>query len=324
MYDRALHMFPAGNFSVSRTGASPAGRGGNILQSTAQWKRRFLISMATLLIALLAVVSATFAWYIYNSSAHTTRVKMAAGTSTKLQIASSYDGEYSSSTVMEAFTGKLNPVSTNRILLGFRKVAGFTNGTENQPLLVANLFKSAETADYYKTSLFLRTNGAPVKVYLSDVGYDDDSDANPISTAIRLGLVVHQPGRDGAEDKEYIFAINPDHNINAPSYNTYTGKDGYVLDLTSSDTEAVVEFEPYTADQYCKYDKNTGETELKAGSLPLFTLSGSTDASGQYTGYGESVQVDVYIWLEGCDQDCTNDLVGATLKVLSLSFAGIS
>ena len=294
------------------------------MQSTTQWKRRFMISLATLVIALLAVVSATFAWYIYNSSAHTTRVKMAAGTSTKLQIASSYDGTYASSTVMEAFTGKLNPVSTNSILLGFRKVAGFTNGSENRTNLVANLFKPAETADYYMTSLFLRTNGAPVKVYLADIGYEDDSEINPISTAIRLGLVVHQPGKDAAVDKEYIFAINPDHNIQKPDYNTYEGRDGYVLDLTSSNTEAVVPFEPYTADHFCSYDKNTGETELKANSLPLFTIEGNSDASDQNSGYGEPVQVDVYIWLEGCDQDCTNALVGATLKVLSLSFAGIS
>ena len=277
-----------------------------------------------LLIALFAVSAATFAWYVFNSSAHTTRVKMAAGTSTKLQISTQYDGEYSSSTVMEAFTGRLNPVSTNRIQLGFRKVAGFTNGSENRTNLVANLFKPAETADYYKTSLFLRTNGAPIKVYVSDVGFEDDSEINPISTAIRMGLVVHKPGQDTEAEQEYIFAINTEKNIQKPSYNTYTGQDGYVLDMTSSNTEAVVPFTPYTTANFCQYDSTTGETELKSDSLPLFTLSGQKDDSGeQYTGYGESVQVDVYIWLEGCDQDCTTDLLGATLKVLSLSFAGI-
>lgn len=284
-----------------------------------------MTALVTLLIALVAAVSATTAWYVYHSTAHTTRVKMAAGTSTKLQIASEYDGEYSSSTVMEAFTGSLNPVSTNSIRLGFRKVAGFTNGSENRTNLVANLFKPAESADYYKTSLYLRTNGAPVDVYLADIGYEDADELNPISTAIRMGLVVHEPGEDGEAVKEYIFAINPDHNIQKPNYNTYTGKDGYVLDLGSSDTEAVTAFEPYTQDNFCKYDKNTGEAALNEDSVKLLTLSGKPDAAtGQYTGYGEAVRVDVYIWLEGCDEDCTNDLLGATLKVLSLSFAGIS
>lgn len=295
------------------------------MQSAKQWKRRFTFSLIALLIALLAVTAATFAWYVYNSNAHTTRVKMAAGTSTKLQISSTYEGTYGSSAVMEEFTGTLNPVSTNSILLGFRKVAGFTNGSENRTNLVANLFKPAETTDYYMTSLYLRTNGAPVDVYLADIGYDDDSEINPISTAIRMGLVVHKPGKDAEIDKEFIFAINTNDNIQNPDYNTYTGTDGYVLDLSSSNTEAVVPFEPYTEDNFCKYDKNTGETELKANSVPLFSLSGNVDAaSGQYHGYGEAVQVDVYIWLEGCDKDCTNDLLGATLKVLALSFAGVS
>lgn len=294
------------------------------MHSTTKWKWRFLTALVTLLIALLAAVCATFAWYVYNSNAHTTRVKMAAGASTKLQIASAYDGEYSSTTVMEAFTGKLNPVSTNSPLLGFRKVAGFTNGSENRPNLVANLFKPAETSDYYKTSLFLRTNGEPVKVYLYDIGFEDDSQANPISTAIRVGLAVHAPGRDTPVEQEYIFAINKAQNVESPNYNTYTGREGFVLDLSSPDTEAVVAFAPYTSDNFCAYDSNTGETALTAQSLPLFSLTGSADAAtGQYTDYGESVQVDVYIWLEGCDQDCTDALMGATLRLLTLGFAGI-
>ena len=295
------------------------------MHTAAQWKRRFLVSVIMLLIALLAVTSATFAWYIYNSTAHTTRVKMAAGVSTRLQIASAYDGEYSSSTVMDSFTGRLNPVSTNNIQLGFRKVESFAEASPGSTDLVARLFKPAEESDYYKTSLFVRTNGEPMNVYLAEIGYDDDSDLNPISTAIRLGLVVHQPGRDAPVAGEYIFAVNRQENINNPNYNTYTGHEGYVLDLTSSNTDAVVAFEPYNEDNFCSYDSTTGETQLTAQSLPLFSISGSVDAeSGLYTGYGEPVQVDVYIWLEGCDQDCTTDLLGATLRVLSLSFSGVS
>ena len=38
---------------------------------------------------------------------------------------------------------------------------------------------------------------------------------------------------------------------------------------------------------------------------------------------GRSVEVEVYIWLEGCDEDCTGNLSGTTLQNLALSFAGI-
>ena len=82
-------------------------------------KRSFASALVTLLIASFAMVSATFAWYIYNTSIHTTNVHMAAGSSISLQISNSYDGKYGYATVMDAFTGGLNPVSTDRISGGF-------------------------------------------------------------------------------------------------------------------------------------------------------------------------------------------------------------
>ena len=42
-------------------------------------KRKFTGALLALLITFLAVASATYAWYIYNTSQHTTNVRMAAG-----------------------------------------------------------------------------------------------------------------------------------------------------------------------------------------------------------------------------------------------------
>ena len=197
-------------------------------------KRRFAAAVTALCIALLAVATATFAWYIYNTDAHTTNVHMAAGTSVSLQISNTYEEGYSSSAILDAFVGTLNPVSTDKISGGFQKVFGFTNGTENQPSLVASLFGPGENSDYYRTSLFVRTNGDPLNVYVSKIGYEDSDDDNPISTAIRIGLVVHEPGKNKPVTGEYIFAINEKDNPQA-QYNTATGEEGYVLDSTKTD-----------------------------------------------------------------------------------------
>lgn len=273
--------------------------------------------MIALLIALLAVLTATFAWYIYNTGAHTTKVHMAAGASTSLQISNTYDGNYGSAAVLESFVGTLNPVSTNKISGGFQKVFGFTNGKENQPNLVASLFGPGESSDFYKTSLFIRTNGDPVNVYLANIGYEDSDKKNPISTAIRVGLVPHQPGKNQSADGEYIFAINGKDNPQA-EYNTATGKEGYVLDCTKKDG-TTVPFTPYTDSNFCNYDQDSGAVSMKADSIPLFSVQ-----SGQNGKYGTPVQVDVYIWLEGCDKDCTNNLCSMTLRNLALSFAGLA
>jgi hypothetical protein len=280
-------------------------------------KRRFATAIGALAIALVAALAATFAWYIYNTDAHTTNVHMAAGASASLKISNKYNGTYGSAAILDAFVGTLNPVSTNRISGGFQKVYGFTNGKENQSRLVANLFGSGEASDYYQTTLYLKTNGEKLQVYLADIGYEDSDKNNPISTAIRVGIVPDTSGSKESVEGEYIFAINTAKNPQG-EYNTATGKEGYVLDSSKTDG-TTVKFTPYTSNNYCNYDKNQGTVSLKSDSVPLCTIAG--DGSG---GYGEAVKLDVYIWLEGCDRDCTNNLCNTTLKSLSLSFAGLS
>lgn len=285
------------------------------ISSRKKLRNRLTTGVFALLIALIAVVSATYAWYIYNTSRHTTKVRMAAGAGVNLQISNSYSGTYGSAAVLDSFSGRLNPVSTNRISGGFQKVLGFTNGTENQSNLVASLFGKGDYSDYYKTSLFLRTNGNSTDIYIADIGFEDSDEKNPISSAIRAGFVVHRTGRDQPAQGEYIFAISNKKNPEA-DYNTARGKEGDVLDCTKTDGTTVT-FTPYTSDAYCVYDKNTGEVALKENSLKLCTVSGQNES------VGEPVQIDVYIWLEGCDEDCTGNLSSQTLKNLSVSFAGV-
>lgn len=276
--------------------------------SSAHLKRRFATAVLALLLALAVATAATFAWYIYNTSAHTTRVHMAAGTSVALSISSTgAPDSYSSSAVLDAFTGTLNPVSTNKIANGFQKVYGFTDGSENQPNLVASLFGKSATADYYKTKLYLKTDGPEMSVYLADTGkafYTDSDPDNPISTAIRVGFV------NAATGQEFIYAINTAHNPKA-EYNTQNGQPGDVMDSTKTDGTTVT-FTPLTPDNFCTYDPTTGETTVKTASTMLCTASETP------------VQLDVYIWLEGCDEDCTDNLCATTLKNLALAFCGVA
>lgn len=281
-----------------------------------QLKTRLTSSMIAVFLLIFASLAATYAWYIYNTSRHTTNVKMAAGTGVNLQISNTYDGDYSSATVLAKFPGQLVPVSTNRISGGFQKVTLFKNGGEGQAPLVTDTFTGGQTSDYYHTKLFLRTTGGTTDIYLSDIGYEDSDEENPISSAISVGLVVHQPGENQQPEAEYIFAISDKKNPQA-QYNTDDGEEGHVLDSTRTDG-TTVPFTPYTSDAYCNYNKSTGEVTLKQNSQKICTVSG--DGEGKA---GRSVEVEVYIWLEGCDEDCTSNLSGTTLQNLALSFAGI-
>ena len=279
-------------------------------------RSRFKISLLAMLIAFIAVVSATYAWYIYNTSRHTTDVRMAAGAGANLQISNSYSGEYGSAAVLESFKGQLEPVSTNKVTAGFQKATSFIVGQGGPADLLAAGFDDSEVRDYYHTSMYLRTNGNDTDIYLADIGFEDSDEKVPISSAIRVGLVVHEPGQNMPVSSEYIFAISDKKNPEA-NYNTVTGKEGYVLDGVKKDG-TTVPFSPYTSDAYCIYDKNTGVVTLKKTSEKLCTITG--DGHGKP---GTPVQIEVYIWLEGCDEDCTVNLCGETLKKLAVSFAGI-
>ncbi len=277
-------------------------------------KRNMAIASLALIIALMAAASATFAWYIYNTKAHTTSVHLAAGSNVSIEISNAYDGTYGSSTVLESFVGLLSPVSTNRILNNngseaFQKVEQFVNGASGQPRQLAKDFSAAKSTDYYKTTVYVRSKGGETDLYISDITFEDGDEKNPISSAIRIGMVVHESGRDKAAEKELIFAISDAKNPQR-EYNTYTGREGYVLRYDTQDG-STVEFKPYTKDNYVNYNKDTGEVTMKEDSEKLCDLRADVPT-----------QIDIYIWLEGCDEDCTTNLEDTTLKNIAVSFAG--
>lgn len=277
-----------------------------VLKASTHLRRKLALAVFAVAAALLAMTAATFAWYIYNTSARTTQVKMVAGSSVTLQIANTPEGPYSSSAVMQSFTGLLTPVSTDRISGGFQKVRGYSTQSNR---LVANLFLAGtEAVDYYKTSLYLKTNAQELGIYLANIGFEDTDSQNPTSTAMRLGIV--------ANGQEFIFAVNTDPNPSAGDNAAKEPEGGYVLDSSKTDG-STLPFTPYTRDNFCVYNQVDGSVSLPDGALRLCTVSG--DGQG---GYGEAVKLDIYLWLEGCDEDCTQNLAGQTMKNLALSFAG--
>ena len=301
------------------------------MRMSTRWKRKWILALLVLLIAAASMTTATFAWYIYQTSAHTTSIHMAVGTGATLQISTDKDdtASFRSKTEMKSFNGRLNPVSTNRITGGFQRAQAyhFTEGTAERPFMLAKFFEpSVENVDYYKTTLYLRANGEKRGIYVSAIDGDDADASKPIKTAIRVGLVVHEPGfygevTDADRDrvKEFIFELSSENNTTG-RYNTYYGEPGHVLDCDKTDGSTVLFDSLLTEDNYCDYDETTGYVTLKPNTVELLRL-GSDDPNDPKA-FCAPVQIDVYVWLEGCDIDCTENLLGATLENLALHFAG--
>lgn len=260
--------------------------------------------------AVLAITASTFAWYFYQINGHTTKVRMAAGSGTSIQIANSPDGPYASSVQMDDFSDYLNPVSTDVILNGFQKVTGFESDEEN---IWARYFTTAEHVDYCIRTLYLKANASSdVDVYVSDITGINRDEQNPLSSAIRVGFVVYN---GEVPEKEFIFAmddtINPQRNFNTFTSLDYRETTDIVLDSTKQDGSTVY-FRPYDQNNYAEYDADQGTVSLKQDSVAVLTLPQD----------GTPVRVDVYFWLEGCDPDCYGNLAGQSLDRMALSFAG--
>lgn len=244
-------------------------------------RKQFNRMLATLLVALAAAGAVTYAWYIYNANRHITDVKMAAGTGVTFLISNEYDGEYKTNAGL-SFTGLLDPVSTDNVLNGFQKVTGFTGGT-TQDSLFASMFGAAEHSDYYKTSLYLATNSAATDVYLSGIDFTEQDPANPISTALRVGLVTYASGQGDTVTGQYVFEVSGEHNPQA-RYNTLDGKDAgeseqnhLVLDSTRSDG-ATVHFDQLTSANFCDYNEDTGVVSLKEATTKICSLPAAAEA----------------------------------------------
>ena len=286
-------------------------------------RRSLMIAALAMLAALLSVSAATFAWYIYHTSVRTTEVKMSAGSSISLQISNALDGPYSSATQMEEFKETLVPVSTDSILGGFQRVDTFETIQENDRYrLIVKSFRPSDEVEYYKTSLYLRTSSMDLDIYLSKVGVEDDNERNPVSTAARLGLVIE--GEDG-KTQEFIYELNPEINPAVDSSQTEYPIDNGMKDpsgrsvLKHDKTDGTtVDFAPLTKENMCEYHEDSDTFELKETSTRICTISG--DGNGNY---GTPQKVDVYLWLEGCDRDCTLNLAGQTMELLALKFAGM-
>jgi len=269
-----------------------------------------------LLIALVSVGTATFAWYIYNTNAHTTKVSVAAGSSGSLLIYNPETQEYAYSAKIEPFYGRLNPVSTNKISNGFKEVTEFRQASGSETKLEAYLFGDAPEKDYYTTDLKLKSTAGNTDVYISDILFQDSDKDKPISSAMRLGLQVFKPGSETEVENEYIFEITDESgakHVQNPDYNTWTGVDGHVLNTNpGAEPNSTIEFHPLTRDNYCEINEETGDVIVKEGLSKLICTCGETP-----------VKIKLYFWLEGCDADCTLDLLGATLKDVAINFAGV-
>lgn len=258
------------------------------------------LTFSAVLTALL-LTSVTFAWFTNNQKVGTNQVHTRAGSDLlELQISRSdtpFRAERNNELTLAGYAGELLPVSTADLSAFF-----YNPITENDQ--AKRFERVTDESMYYHERIYLRvvdkgmTHETPVELYLdnTDIPIVETVDGE-LLTASRLGLRL--------EGEPTILSLS---NVNRGSSNTVVddvliGSD-QVLGYSDSLGKIVAVKDPAIPLENVQVTKN-GE----AGKQPLGTMTPGVV-------YG----LDIYFYLEGCDPDCTNEIVAKDSAAMNLAF----
>lgn len=312
-------------------------------------KKELVAAVLSVFVSTLALISATYAWYVANNTVQaTTSIISATTNGFILQIASAEQGaQHGGEQTSLAATnvgGKITPSSTNDLKNWY--ICQSWNGDGKVTTYVKPIFKTGSTAKPGEYEIGDETHYAFIKseyvVYtITETGkadvYLDSSEGSPISVSIDNGetatsttipdsmriAITTQPleadGKTptGTEDLRVVYA---------PKAVSGSGNDSQAIDgkwtyINGTQPQEVT----YSHIHEATYTDQNGKNWAATKSGEDYTVSEGSMAIAEDVGY-TGIMLRVYIWMEGTDADCVNNAAEedeATYSV-TLKLAGIA
>ena len=269
-----------------------------VRMDTKALKKQMGAAIAMVLVAAVALGSATFAWFVNNTKVTAESVDVTAKSANTLLI--SHDGTAWGTTAAFASTQSQNfvPVSSTS-QLSFYKDKTWTTETSGE--YNASAFELAtEGADYYKDSFKVKAS-QDCGLYLdNDTKFTTQGDQDVLK-AMRLALKI--------DDKVYFYqvdavAIAGDGN----SYNTTLkslNADGVATAISAENAAAAI-----GAANMADSKVPSLQASLVTAPVDSTTLVNKDDDKKLCDLTANQVKnIDVYVWMEGCDFDCNSTVV---------------
>ncbi len=254
------------------------------------FKRATVFTAVTMVCAALALSSATFAWFTSNGEVSTSRVAAStANTEARLLLSaeggSSFNGSEETDIVQlnEADLEKLMPVSTDDLDNFVYKVGMESNSSYSL---------DTDEKKYYHGHVYVMAECEGVSSYTGMALYLDDvsqmvapASGSLVANAGRLGLKLE------GQDPVILYMSEEENDSSDQVSNTYLNgrkvSDGNVLHYSSSGVTAV---------------------EDPAVSMERFSVSGDSPEPFAIIELNKIYELDIYLYLEGCDPDCSDDI----------------
>lgn len=255
---------------------------------------------------LLTVGGITYAWFTFQPY---TLVEPVSGTvtggETSLLIASSLQGEFAESCVLESSVSTgLKPVSTANL------TRFYTAARQNRQGITDRFADATDLVEENCIcgSLYLKSFSENCSVYFYLENMDFGVDAQALA-ALRLGL------RFTTEEDSYVYIFNLEDMAdvrNAEKVKTVSEDMVVVSDI---DSQGRATFVPDPSRRISDYSAKRNEAEPESplpGKEALCVLNSN-----------EVGKVEYWLYLEGCDENCINEVQGRE-AFLQLSFAGVT
>lgn len=262
-----------------------------------------LMAVIWALIALVAVSAATYAWFSYSPYANITPMSgTVGGGEGDLLISNRSDGGFDRSCdlILTSSNPLLQPLST-------ADLRSFYTATAQSPSGISVAYAAADRlvdASSLHGTVYLLGEDAAYDVYFLRDGLSLGSDPQALA-ALRLGLRF----TSGSETTTKIFRLDDMGNTadavgrrTTPTLNTV---------VASVDASGSAVYRPDPAEQLSGYfAQQTGE-QITPGQQALCRIPAGVVTSVEY-----------WVYLEGCDENCINNVQGRDLA-LQMAFAGV-
>ena len=275
-------------------------------------------AIAMIFVAGIALVSATYAWFISNNKVKGTTTMISATTNGFiLQIAEGDNVQHGGDQVSltAASVGhKISPSSTNDIKTWYVSQGWGSDGrvtSYDQPAIDKTGKYTVAGEDYYayvvsEYTLYTITDSGYADVYLNgsedggavQVTAEDGDGSTRVIDSMRVAITI-QDG-DGPEELKLVYSPTDE----TGKGNDADAKDGWTyVDSVNSTTAAT--YPHVYGTTYIDQD-NHNWAAIKNGED--FTLPGNLTNKkiAEHVGY-DGVKMRIYIWMEGTDADCVNN-----------------
>lgn len=286
-------------------------------------KRQLIAALAMVLVAALALGSSTYAWFVTNTKVKASAANITATAASSLLISAADANEWATTYEFTDINTTFAPVSTigtsNGDAFTFFKQKDWAKDSGQSNAITVNKVAALETAEktgganpfYYEKSFDIKAAQA-CKLYL-DTDTKFTNTAGSMNKTLRLALVVKKS--DGTHVKTVIYQVDKDDNTTAANrFNTTLsseGCNGIAKAVSAVGAEGAITSAALAVTVPTEYDI-VGQG-LLATADPKNGLNPTTldhaDVLYTFAQPNEVCKVTAYIWMEGCDFDCTNNTV---------------